>query len=218
MKNSGPDTYTGQSLTRRLHRKFRTLHRDRWLMMHDSFIVIFCHVIQKHDHSDLNSLFDFVASLESCRTLSEGADKLYKMCHMFSQVAKLYLQVKTQDTTPQARATTNHSQPEYYTTADGTQLDLNAMTSFDPYLSALGLMPNSAWPMAAYSNEQTLENMDAFGHGQDMGGAMGPGAVATGFGPPVGNHNSVQDWFSGSRYLMNLMEGGDDLQMPDFEL
>ncbi|KAI8941699.1 hypothetical protein NX059_002908 [Plenodomus lindquistii] len=189
------------------------------------FIVIFCHVIQKNELSDLNSLFDFVGSLESCRTISEGADKLYKMCHMFSQIAKLYVQAKTQETRSREQTAARTSQPNYYTTTDGTQLDLNAMNSFDPYLSALGLMPNWAWPTTGapnvsgqYEATPNPSGMNMFTQGQDMSGAQGTIAASLGFGPPGGPQNAVQDWFSGSRYLMNLMEAGDDLQMPDFNL
>jgi hypothetical protein len=186
-----------------------------------SFIVIFCNSIQKADASDLSSLSDFVSSLESCRTISEGADKLYKMCHLFLQVAKLYIMAKTQDAPPsQTQSVAPNNHPDYYTTTDGTQLDLNAMAQFDPYLSALGLMPDSAWPMAGnYSpNAATSADMSNFSQGQALDNAMEPSSMGLGFGPPHGNHNPVQDWFSGSRYLMNLMEAGDDLQMPDLDL
>lgn len=83
------------------------------------------------------------------------------------------------------------------------------MTQFDPYLSALGLMPNSAWPMTGFPNMGA--GTDAFsqsGFDGNMGGGAGMGAQ--------GGIQNVQDWFSGSRYLMNLME--DDIQMPDFSL
>jgi hypothetical protein len=192
---------------------------EHWLTCYCSFIVIFCNAIQNNDTSDFSSLSNFVTSLESCRTISEGADKLYKMCLLFLQVAKLYIQFKTQNTSSEPRTVVQSSQSNYYTTTDGTQLDLdldlNAMTSFDPYLNALGLMPNSAWPMADYSNVPTSACENAFLHGQRIGGALGPEATELEFGPPGGNQNSIQDWFSVSRYLMNVMEAGDDLQMPD---
>ncbi|KAF1945190.1 fungal-specific transcription factor domain-containing protein [Clathrospora elynae] len=182
------------------------------------FIVIFCNAIQRADSSDLSSLTDFVTSLESCRTVSEGADKLYKMCHLFLQVARLYILAKTQDAAPQSQSVAQNNQPDYYTSTDSTQLDLNTMSQFDPYLSALGLMPNSSWPMGGYNtNVPTSDGMNAFSQGQ-MGSAMGPDPIGMGLGPPGSNHNSIQDWFSGSRYLMNLMEAGDDLQMPDLDM
>ncbi|KAF2127627.1 hypothetical protein P153DRAFT_398225 [Dothidotthia symphoricarpi CBS 119687] len=172
------------------------------------FIVLFCNAIQNTDSSDLPSLSAFVASLESCRTISEGADKLYKMCHLFLQVAKLYVQAKLQDGLTRSQSVPETDHANFYTTSDGTQLDLSAMTQFDPYLSALGLVPNSAWPMAGFAT-----NMESQDQNQDLGNDL----TGMGFGPLGANQNSVQDWFSGSRYLMNLMEVGDDFQMPDLD-
>ena len=153
----------------------------------------------------------FVLSLESCRALSEGADKMYKMCHLFLQVAKLYVETRTKETEAQRRS----SAPEgVYTTADGQTLDLSTMTQFDPYLSALGLMPNSAWPMASYDPSMGPQGADGFGAFDGTTGTTYP------FAPPgmttpaaTGNQNSLQDWFSGSRYIMGLME--EDILMPD---
>jgi hypothetical protein len=179
-------------------------------MLH-SFIVIFCNAIQNTDSTDLTSLQDFVESLESCRTLTEGADKLYKMCHLFLQVAKLYLQAKTYDTTQ--TQTYSPNQADYYTTNNKIQFDPNPITQFDPYLSALGLMPNSAWPMANYSTPQASDSFDAYSQG--LGGVGAAGLDMSGMGLSGGAPNQVQDWFSGSRYLMNMMEASDDLQMPD---
>jgi hypothetical protein len=139
---------------------------------------------------------------------------LYKMCHLFLQVARLYLQAKSQDNTYQSQSYLQ-SQPNYYTAADGSQIDLNPMTSFDPYLSALGLMPNSAWPMANVADPLGSDNLHAYTQSQSIGSMMGPDA--SGMGMSGGVQNSVQDWFSGSRYLMNLLEAGDDSQMPDLD-
>ncbi|KAI4621494.1 uncharacterized protein J4E87_006711 [Alternaria ethzedia] len=185
------------------------------------FIVIFCHSIQKADTSDvepdLNSLSEFVGSLESCRTISEGADKLYKMCHLFLRVARLYVTAKKQDAASRSRGVMQNNQSGYYTTVDGTQLDLNAMSQFDPYLSALGLMPDTAWP-TTYPNASTAATTTAFEQGEAMNNMDAVGSSGFGFGASQGNSNPMQDWFSGSRYLMNLMEPGDDLQMPDLDL
>lgn len=183
------------------------------------FIVLFSNAIQNVDSSDLASLSDFVTSLESCRTISEGANKLYKMCHLFLRVARLYITAKSQEApaTAQPPSIPQSSQPNYYTTTDGTQLDLSAMTQFDPYLSALGLMPNSAWPMASFGNATPSVSTDVFSHNQGTGAFTSPEVAGMGFGLPGGSQNAIQDWFSGSRYLMNVMEAGDDLQMPDLD-
>lgn len=184
-----------------------------------SFIVIFCNAIQNADSSDLLSLSEFVTSLESCRTISEGADKLYKMCRLFLQIVKLYIQAKSQDAptvaASQAQPYVQGNQQSYYSAADDTALELNAMTQFDPYLSALGLMPNAGWPVTGFSNIPPSGAVDSFSPDHGIGVRAGFDAPALGFGPSGGNQNSIQEWFSGSRYLMNVMEAGDDLQMPD---
>ncbi|KAK7182408.1 uncharacterized protein CC84DRAFT_1101011 [Paraphaeosphaeria sporulosa] len=173
------------------------------------FIVIFCHSVLHCDPSDLNSLSDFVVSLESCRTISEGADKLYKMCHLFLQVAKLYVEAKRNEAVPVAASRTQPGQNGFFPQETGINLD--TMTQFDPYLSALGLMPNAGFPMTGFPAMNPSTNVDTFPPGS-FDASMAPSG--SGMGP--GNPTNVQDWFSGSRYLLNLME--DDIQMPDFNL
>ncbi|KAF2736701.1 hypothetical protein EJ04DRAFT_510814 [Polyplosphaeria fusca] len=164
------------------------------------FIVLFCNAVQTSNHFDLAQLADFVVSLESCRTMSEGADKLYRMCHLFLRVAKLYIEARSKEVeVAHARPhTALGSQSSGYTTASAAPgtANMSAPTQFDPYLSALGLVPNSAWPMATFSMPQSPEGYQ----GVDLAGLGG-------------NQNTVQDWYSGSRYILGLME--DDIQMPD---
>ncbi|KAL5466474.1 hypothetical protein PMIN06_000078 [Paraphaeosphaeria minitans] len=173
------------------------------------FIVIFCHSVLHCDPSDLNSLSDFVVSLESCRTISEGADKLYKMCHLFLKVAKLYVEAKRNEALPVAASRTQPDQNGFFPQETGINLD--TMTQFDPYLSALGLMPNSGFPMTGFPAMNPSSNVDTFPPGS-FDASMAPSG--SGMGP--GNPTNVQDWFSGSRYLLNLME--DDIQMADINL
>lgn len=188
------------------------------------FVVIFCNTIKTGDQKGLESLCEFVGSLESCRTISEGADKLYKMCSIFTRVAKIYIQARAQDAA--MRAQTSTPAPASYCSPSAvseSQLDVNTMASFDPYLSALGLIPNASWSMASYSDPSVTTSMDAtaFGQGgQGFGAALGAdvSGLGPGFGLPAGGQNAVMDWFSGSRYLMNVMEPGGDLQMPDLDL
>ncbi|KAL1795657.1 hypothetical protein ACET3X_005881 [Alternaria dauci] len=184
------------------------------------FIVLFCNAIQKADasdvDSDLDSLSEFVTSLESCRTISEGADKLYKMCNLFLRVTKLYVAAKRQDAASRLRGIPQNEHSGYYTTVDGTRLDLSTMSQFDPYLTALGLLPETVWPATTYSTAPTSANINPFGEAQAIHNANEGGGP--GFGTPQGNQNPMQEWFSGSRYLLNMMEPGDDLQMPDVHM
>ncbi|CAN9373376.1 unnamed protein product [Alternaria alternata] len=89
------------------------------------------------------------------------------------------------------------------------------MSQFDPYLSALGLMPDTAWPTTTYSTTPASANMNPFGEAQAIHNANESGVA---LGTSQGNQNPMQDWFSGSRYLLNMMEPGDDLQMPDLDM
>ena len=173
--------------------------------------MIFCNAILHSDPSDLNSLADFVCSLESCRTISEGADKLYKMCHLFLQVARLYVEAKAKEALTAAASSSQPNQDIPYTQDGGINLD--TMTQFDPYLSALGLMPNGTWPMAGYP---TLNRGAGIGVESFPPGSFDASTAPSGSGMGPGTASNVQDWFSGSRYLLNLME--DDIQMPDFSL
>ncbi|KAJ8117004.1 hypothetical protein OPT61_g1688 [Boeremia exigua] len=176
------------------------------------FIVVFCNAIQTADLVDLGTLQQFVASLESCRTVSEGADRLYKMCHLFLQVAKLYIQAKKNDS---KEAVSQPSPSTFYPAQNEFQLDSSTMTQFDPYLSALGLVPNSSWPMSDYADASIIPTaMASFSNVQHAANTQGE-ASSMAYAPNGVLQNSVQDWFSGSRYLMNLMEAGDDMQMPD---
>lgn len=126
---------------------------------------------------------------------------------------------KKQDAALRSLNFTQSTQPGYYSTADAAQLDLNAMSQFDPYLNALGLLPNSTWPVADY-NMSTGDpgGMQSFSQDQATGNNTNISQTDLGFGPSGVNHNAMQDWFSGSIYLMNLMEPGDDMQMPDLNL
>lgn len=83
---------------------------------------------------------------------------------------------------------------------------LNTATQFDPYLSALGLISNGPWPMPGFS---------PMGMEADVFARAGPDA-SMGPNTQPGTAANAQDWFSGSRYLMNLME--DDTRMPDFNM
>lgn len=152
-------------------------------------MAILCNAIQNGDPSDLPSLAEFVQSLESCRNVSDGADRLYKMCHLLLHVVKLYIRLKPQDVATQSQP---EAQTDQYYVAP-----IDTTSSFDPYLSALGLIPGQF--------NESNSTMDDSWH--EMGRSL----------VPETGQDFVQNWFTGSRNLMNLMESGEDLQMPDFE-
>ncbi|GES58084.1 fungal-specific transcription factor domain protein [Aspergillus terreus] len=86
------------------------------------FIVLFCHVINSSSETDLQRLEEFVASLQPNCALSEAISRLYRLCQVLSNIAKLYLEAKAQTQ---------------------TQEDQAIGQEFDTYLSALGLAPAS---------------------------------------------------------------------------
>ncbi|KAK3201538.1 hypothetical protein GRF29_185g1266629 [Pseudopithomyces chartarum] len=145
------------------------------------FIVIFCNSILYCDPSDLNSLSEFVISLESCRTISEGADKLYKMCHLFLQVARLYVEAKTKESLSVAASPSQPNDGNIYTPDSG--INLSTMTQFDPYLSALGLMPNATtWAMPEFSG---------MGAGTSLGAGVEPFPAGS-FDATIGSSADVE--------------------------
>jgi hypothetical protein len=172
------------------------------------FIVMFCNAISTCSRPDLASLSEFVLSLESCRTVSEGAEKLYKLCYLFMSVAKLYIEAKSKEAASQTHPTPSSmasapSTEAFYVTPDGQQGDFGGVNQFDPFLSALGLVPGQGgWQMPMTTGFPPMQTVD--------GMAQGP------LDANSGNQNNVQNWFSGSRYIMGLME--DDINMPDLNL
>ncbi|RDI77480.1 hypothetical protein Vi05172_g12470 [Venturia inaequalis] len=97
------------------------------------YMVIFCHVITIYSSDDLDLLAAFVESLKPLPDdNSEGIEKLYRLCFVFHQVARLYVEAKAQEARTQAQS----------------QANLTAGAAFDPYLSMLGFAPNQAQYLA----------------------------------------------------------------------
>ncbi|KAM6534554.1 hypothetical protein FALCPG4_004186, partial [Fusarium falciforme] len=72
------------------------------------FIVLFCHVIECQDETDLNRLQAFITSMESTPTLSEAAAKMHRLFQVLYQVALRYLENFSSDSNggqPQSNAT-----------------------------------------------------------------------------------------------------------------
>jgi hypothetical protein len=160
------------------------------------FIVLFCHTISTTSKADLHSLSDFVTSLESTRSVSSSAERFYKMCQLFLLIVTLCIDAKSRESHISTHnggiASTGHSLG-----ANGKPQDYSGLEQIDPYLSALGLVP--------YTNAP-VEGLPSAANGS---GYLQQGPAA--FGEE--NQSSLQNWFSGSRYIMGLME--DDFSMPD---
>ncbi|KAK8024629.1 hypothetical protein PG993_012695 [Apiospora rasikravindrae] len=68
---------------------------DHFLHPFIPFIVIFCHVIETTDQTDLDRLHSFVASLEPVSQLSEPAARMQRLFQVLYNVALKYVEVKT---------------------------------------------------------------------------------------------------------------------------
>ncbi|KAL6900133.1 hypothetical protein GGI43DRAFT_58953 [Trichoderma evansii] len=104
------------------------IHWNLLLTPFAPFFVLFCYVIETSSYADLKVLQDFVDSLEVAKGLSEPIDKLYLLCKVMLDIAKLYVEAKTQQ-----------------------QQDENSIPigdEFDMYLSQLGFIPNEDQVMA----------------------------------------------------------------------
>jgi hypothetical protein len=103
--------------------------------------VTFCHIIANPttSNADLCLLADFVATLQSFSHMSDGIDKLYRLCHIFQRVAALYVKAKVQEA--------NGSHPQW----DGLMAPTAAaapmqpsISDMDGHLSAMGFAPPAA--------------------------------------------------------------------------
>ncbi|PYH87834.1 fungal-specific transcription factor domain protein [Aspergillus ellipticus CBS 707.79] len=142
------------------------------------FIVIFCHAITESSWDDLARLEDFVASLQPNCFLSEAIAKLYQLCQILSNVARLYMEAKAQ---VQAKEDENLA---------------SVGQEFDVYLSALGLAP-----MATDDDGQWTSVPPPPGSVPgDIRGGMDGQEVNIPQTTQLGN------WFSGNQHMMGLLE------------
>lgn len=180
-------------------------------------MVLISNVIQQTDATDLKSLTDFVTSLESCRGYSEGAEKLYKMCLLFLKVAGFYIQAKYQERQTAQMPSFSGSEQNHTSAANaGTPIDLRTIAQFGPHLSALGFVSDPAWSTGEYTSDLAAQGQGFYAPDLGADNELGHDGWGVGYNAGDTSHNPIQDWFAGSRYLKNFMDGGDDLQMPDF--
>ncbi|KAM6535772.1 hypothetical protein FALCPG4_005312 [Fusarium falciforme] len=85
------------------------------------FFVLFCYVIETLSAEDLDLLNKFAASIAEAVDSSETMTKLFRLCHVMSNVAALYVEAKSQQQEDQAMVPIGDE--------------------FEVYLSQLGFMP-----------------------------------------------------------------------------
>jgi hypothetical protein len=141
---------------------------------------------------DLDRLDEFVASLEPNCSHSTAISKLHRLCQVLSNVARLYIEAKTQVQTQENQdlASVGHE--------------------FDTYLSALGLAPaandgDTRWAAAALAPESTMPGELRYSDAQ----THNPGASM----PHMPHMTQLGNWFSGNQLMMGLLE--EDLSMFD---
>lgn len=130
------------------------------------------------DLEDLKRLGDFVSSLHSIE-MSECADKLCRLCHIFHHVAELYIKEKTR--TASLNEGSDIPPPD-------DQTFVNYTSDFDPYLTALG-----------FPSAPGVMTMPDGGMGSDETSMAEPGAR-------LSNTASLGDWFAGNVNIMSLLE------------
>ncbi|KPM36677.1 hypothetical protein AK830_g9885 [Neonectria ditissima] len=98
------------------------VHWNLLLTPFTPFFVIFCYVIETSSAEDLQLLHDFTETIKEAAESSKIMEKLWRLCHVISNVAMLYVEAKA------------HEQEDHNMIPIGDE--------FDMYLSQLGFMPN----------------------------------------------------------------------------
>jgi hypothetical protein len=108
------------------------------------FIVVFCHVIEVGDPSDLARLGGFVKSLETAQHHSDATAKMYRQSKLLYEAALQYTGIMAaKDSAPQ---------------------DNNGLEEFDAYIQSLGMPPLGALGNpgleSLFHNLETDQGMD----------------------------------------------------------
>lgn len=141
------------------------------------FLVLFCHTISSGDLEDLKLLEEVATTLRAAGGVSEGAERLYRLCMVFSQVANVYVDAKLQEA--RCLSDTSDYQPAAY-----------LGEHFDSYLNALGLGPSSV-----PSVPTAVTGVGNPGDGEVLSGLL-----------DIDMAQSLEDWYLGSRQMMGLLE------------
>ncbi|EFQ98853.1 fungal specific transcription factor domain-containing protein [Nannizzia gypsea CBS 118893] len=143
------------------------------------FMVTFCHTIAASDHDDLKLLGEVATSLRVAADVSEAADRLYRLCLVFYQVAKLYVDVQPKEP---------HDYPVIPKPGE----------AFDEYLTSLGFGPNTL-------TAETTENSNNINFSDPSEPSisafqMPPEMMETDLSHTLG------DWFLDNQYMMGLLD------------
>lgn len=159
------------------------------------FIVIFCHIIETSDVTDLHRLRNFIDSLQPTCAVSEGIEKLHRLFSVLYNVAMLYVEAKSKS------GGGAHNNQDMDMAPIGNEFDvylsaLGFMPVDEPVGSGAGALPPAAAPLASPTSA-------------DGNGRFGPGTMALQQQQQQQQQqqaNQLGDWFSGNRYMMGLLE------------
>lgn len=148
------------------------------------FIVLFCHIIETKDRTDLARLQVFVASLQLDGTVPEAVDKLRRLFQSLHSVASQYVESQTR-----ALMREDQRQPSI---------------GIDTYLATLG------FPSSSQSNVEQEQHYPEFGS-STVAGSMSDGnsqEFQRGVNPMIwmGNGVQLQDWFYSNQEMMTLLD------------
>ncbi|KAK2796502.1 hypothetical protein FQN49_009011, partial [Arthroderma sp. PD_2] len=143
------------------------------------FMVTFCHTIAASDLEDLKLLGEVATSLQAAADVSEAADRLYRLCLVFYQVAKLYVDVQPKE-------------------PDGYPVIPKPGEEFDDYLTSLGFGPNTLTSATGGGDNNTNLN-DQTDH--SMATLQIPAELME-----TDMSHTFGDWILDNQYMMGLLD------------
>ncbi|CAF3543745.1 unnamed protein product [Fusarium graminearum] len=153
------------------------------------FIVIFCHVIETQNESDLARLQAFVTSIQSATSISRPAARLHRLFQTLCKIALSY--IKFHSTTP----------------ADNRQYG----SKIDSYLDALGFSSASGGNPSRHDNMFSQQNSIV---GDGAIGSNNAGTSVDGVGDEfrvinpmmwMGNSMELEEWLENSEVMAGLI-------------
>ncbi|KAH7142734.1 fungal-specific transcription factor domain-containing protein [Dactylonectria estremocensis] len=148
------------------------------------FIVIFCHVIETQDHTDLAQLHAFITSIQAAPSVSEPAARMHSLFQVLHNVAARYVEYRN--------SATHKGQSK-------------GMTQFDNHLATLGFphagICQNDWQQRQQAGSSEIEAMHNLEAGESAN-AINPLLW-------LGNGMQLEDWFYINQESMELLQGLD---------
>ncbi|KKZ62349.1 hypothetical protein EMCG_03235 [[Emmonsia] crescens] len=191
-----------------------------WSLLHSPFtpyLVLFTHTIASADLTDLKLLGEISSLLEGARHISEAAERLWKLCAVFYQVARLYVDVRMRE----GEGDGHQQQQQQLQQQQQQGVNVNFDTSTYSSTSVAGIDDATAYGSQQMDLQWGADEVDSYlwelGFGPPAGGMMNMGngntlGVMSGQqiqadGGGVGEMSpTLQDWFRGNQYMIGLLE------------